>query len=185
MSDDSLDFTVLFSESLKWNKSFFTLICWISPVWNRVSQLIYPAVWLTFYRGLPLTGSELHGNLCFFIFYKPGSFFINALSLTNNLYSGMKNKLSLGLSDTKKNLKRIGVSSILAATIIGHFSGILCIHSSSISAYSWRLKDNTLFSESISDVKSLSIYYSSSTGESRVHHWEWKGSGRYSDADYM
>ena len=81
---------------------FSTLICWISPAWNRVSQLIYPAVWLTFCRGLPLTGSELHGNLYFFIFYKPGSFFINALSLTNDLYSGMKNKLSLGLSDTKK-----------------------------------------------------------------------------------
>ena len=84
----------------------------------------------------------------------------------------------------QKNLKRTGVSSILAATIIGHFSGIFRIHSSSISAYSWRLKDNTLFSESISDVKSLSIYYSSSTGESRVNHWGWKGSGRYSDADY-
>ena len=69
----------------------------------------------------------------------------------------MKNKLSLGISGTKKNLKRTGVSSILAVTIIGHFSGIFCIHSSSISAYSWRLKDNTLFSESISDVKSLSI----------------------------
>ena len=81
---------------------FSTLICWISPAWNRVSQLIYPAVWLTFCRGLPLTGSELHGSLYFFIFYKPGSFFINALSLTNDLYSGMKNKLSLGLSDTKK-----------------------------------------------------------------------------------
>ena len=34
--------------------------------------------------------------------YKPGAFFINALSLTNTLYSGMKNKLSLGFSDTKK-----------------------------------------------------------------------------------
>ena len=71
---------------------FSTLICWISPAWNRVSQLIYPAVWLTFCRGLPLTGSELHGNPYFFIFYKPGLFFINALSLGNNLYSGMKKK---------------------------------------------------------------------------------------------
>ena len=99
MSNDSLDFTVLFimpfGESSKWNKSFFYL--------NLLdSLLIYPAVWLTFCRGLPLTGSELHGNLYFFIFYKPGSFFINVLSLTNELYSGMKNKLSLGLSGTKK-----------------------------------------------------------------------------------
>ena len=46
---------------------FSTLICWISPAWNRVSQLIYLAVWLTFCRGLLLTGSELHGNL-FFLF---------------------------------------------------------------------------------------------------------------------
>ena len=74
--------------------------------------------------------------------YKPGAFFINALSLTNTLYSGMKNKLSLGFSDTKKKkLKRTGVSSILAATVIGHFSGIFRIRSSSISAYSCRLKD--------------------------------------------
>ena len=51
---------------------------------------------------MPLAGSELHGNLYFFMFCKPGSFFINALSLTNTLYSGMKNKLSLGFSDTKK-----------------------------------------------------------------------------------
>ena len=146
-------------------------------------QLISPAVWLTFCRGLPLTGSEIHRNLYFFIFYKPGLFFINALSLTSNLYSGMKNKLSLGFSGTEKFEKNWCVINP-AATNIGHFSGIFRIHSSSISAYSWRLKDNTLFSESISDVKSLSIYYSSSTGESRVNHWGWKGSGRYSDADY-
>ena len=38
----------------------------------------------------------------FLMFYKRGSFFINALPLTNTLYSGMKNKLSLGFSDTKK-----------------------------------------------------------------------------------
>ena len=67
-----------------------------------MSQLIYPAVLLIFCRGLPLAGSELHGNLYFFMFCKPGSFFINALSLTNTLYFGMKNKLSLGFSDTKK-----------------------------------------------------------------------------------
>ena len=38
--------------------------------------------------------------------YKPGAFFINALSLTNTLYSGMKNKLSLGFSDTKKKIEK-------------------------------------------------------------------------------
>ena len=103
----------------------------------------------------------------FFMFYKPGLFFINALSLTNTLYSRMKNKLSLDFSDTKKNVERTGVLSILAATFTGHFSGIFRIHSSSISAYSWRLKANTLFSESNKPfvVYSLSIFYSSSTGE--------------------
>ena len=103
----------------------------------------------------------------FFMFYKPGSFFINALSLTNTLYSGMKNKLSLDFSDTKKNVERTGVLSILAATFTGHLSGIFRIHSSSISAYSWRLKANTFFSESNKPfvIYSLSIFYSSSTGE--------------------
>ena len=103
----------------------------------------------------------------FFMFYKPGSFFINALSLTNTLYSGRKNKLSLDFSDTKKNVERTGMLSILAATFTGHFSGIFRIHSSSISAYSWRLKANTLFSESNKPfvIYSVSIFYSSSTGE--------------------
>ena len=79
----------------------------------------------------------------------------------------MKNKLSLGFSDTKKKLKRTGVSSILPATVIGPFSGIFRIRSSSISAYSWRLKDNTSFSVSKKPfvIYSLSVYYSSSTGE--------------------
>ena len=79
----------------------------------------------------------------------------------------MKNKLSLDFSDTKKNVERTGVLSILAATFTGHFSGIFRIHSSSISAYSWRLKANTLFSESNKPfvIYSLSIFYSSSTGE--------------------
>ena len=59
------------------------------------------------------------------------------------------------------------MSSILAATVIGNFSGIFRIRSSSISAYSWRLKDNTSLSESKKQfvIYSLSIYYSSSTGE--------------------
>ena len=132
-SDDSLDFTVLFilpfSESLKWNKSSFTFICWISPAWNRVSQLIYPAVWLTFYRGLPLAGSELHGNLYvgFFMFYKPGRF-LSTLYLWRILFTlEWKKKLSLGFSDTKKKLKRTGVPSILAATALPFFRHFLHI----------------------------------------------------------
>ena len=125
-----------------------------------MSQLIYPADWLAFCRGSPLAGSDLHGNLNFFIFYKPGSFFINALCLTNTLYSGMKNKLSLGFSDTKR-MKRTGLLACVAGVnrgrgyggrcvidlcgyFIGHFSGIFRIRSSSISAYSWRLKNNRL-----------------------------------------
>ena len=78
----------------------------------------------------------------------------------------MKNKHSLGFSDTKY-LKRTGLSSILVATVIGHFSGIFHIRSSSISAYSWRLKDNTTFSESKKTfvIYSPSIYYSSITGK--------------------
>ena len=139
-----------------------------------MTHLIYPAVWLTFCRGLPLTDSERASrkSILFFMFYKPGSFFINALSLTNTLYSGMKNKLSLGFSNTTKNLKRTGVWSILAATVIGHFSGIFCIRSSSIAANSWRLKDNNSFSESKKPfvIYSLSIYHSSSTGEVRAEY---------------
>ena len=59
------------------------------------------------------------------------------------------------------------MSSILAATVIGNFSGIFRIRSSSSSAYSWRLKDNTSLSESKKPfvIYSLSIYYSSSAGE--------------------
>ena len=59
------------------------------------------------------------------------------------------------------------MSSILAATVIGHFSGIFRIRPSSISAYSWRIRDNTSFSEPKKPfvMYSLSIYYSSSTGE--------------------
>ena len=110
---------------------FSTLICWILPAWNRVSLLIYPAVWLTFCRGLPLTGSELHGNLYFFIFCKPGSFFINVLSLTNELYSGMKNKLSLGLSDRKKfeeNWCVIDPCGYHHWPLFSHFSRSLVFH---------------------------------------------------------
>ena len=81
----------------------------------------------------------------------------------------MKNKLSLGFSDSKKKkkLKRTGASSILAATVIGHFSGIFHIRSSSISAYSWRIRDNASFPAPKKPfvMYSLSIYYSSSTGE--------------------
>ena len=119
--------------------------------------------------------------------YKPGAFFINALSLTNTLYSGMKNKLSLGFSDTKKKkLKRTGVSSILAATVIGHFSGIFRIRSSSISAYSCRLKDwircflnpkNRLWY-----IPCLFIIVPAQEREQSIS-LGWKGSVPYSDAD--
>ena len=59
------------------------------------------------------------------------------------------------------------MSSILAAAVIGPFSGIFRFRSSSISAYSWRLKDNTSFSVSKKPfvIYSLSVYYSFSTGE--------------------
>ena len=95
----------------------------------------------------------------FFMFYERGSFFINDLSLTKTLYSGMENKLSLGFW-YKKNLKELTCHLILAATVIGHFSGTFRIRFSFISAYSWRLKDNTLFPESKKPfvIYSLSIY---------------------------
>ena len=67
----------------------------------------------------------------------------------------------------KKKNWNLTVSSILAATVIGHFSGIFRILPSSISAYSWRIRDNTSFSEPKKPfvMYSLFIYYSSSTGE--------------------
>ena len=170
-SDDSLDFTVLFilpfSESLKWNKSSFTFICWISPAWNRVSQLIYPAVWLTFYRGLPLAGSELHGNLYvgFFMFYKPGRF-LSTLYLWRILFTlEWKKNSHLVFPIQKKKLKRTGVPLILAATALPIFQAFFAYTSSSESK-----KPFVIYS--------LSIYYSSSTGErADVYHWGWKGSG--------
>ena len=86
------------------------------------------------------------------MFYKPGSFFINVLSLTNTLYSGMKNKLSLGFSDIKKkgekNYRSLQLSSLA-----------------------------TLYS--------LSIYYSSSTGERAEYITEdEKDSGEGGDSSY-
>ena len=80
----------------------------------------------------------------------------------------MKNKLSLGFFwYKKKKLKRTGASSILSATVIGHFSSIFRIRSSSISTFSedsrteyvvfWIQKPFVMYS--------LSIYYSSRTGE--------------------
>ena len=147
-----------------------------------MSQLIYPAVLLIFCRGLPLAGSELHGNLYFFMFCQPGSFFINALSLTNTLLWNEQQTLTWFFRYKKKNWN-LTVSSILAATVIGHFSGIFRIRSSSISAYSRRLKDNTSLKPFV--MYSLSIYFSSiqHRRESRVYHWGRKGSGWYSDVD--
>ena len=64
--------------------------------------------------------------------YKPGAFFINALSLTNTLYSGMKNKLSLGFSDTKKiiekNRRVIDPCGDRHWPLFGHFSHSLLFH---------------------------------------------------------
>ena len=135
-----------------------------------MSQLIHLAVWLTFCRGLPLAGSEFHGNLYFFMFYKPGSFFYQRFIFEQYslLWDEKQTLTGFFWYKKKKKLKRTGVSSTcLAATVIGHFSGILRIHSSSISAYSWRLKENTSFSESKKTfvIHCLSIYYCSSTGE--------------------
>ena len=85
------------------------------------------------------------------MFYKPGSFFINALSLTNTLYSGMKNKLSLGFSDTKKVEKNY----------------------------------QSLQLSSLATLYSLSIYYSSSTGERAEYITEdEKDSGEGGDSSY-
>ena len=118
MSDDSLDFTVPFilplSESLKWNKSFFTFICWISPAWSRVSQLpaIYPAVWLSFCRGLPLTDSERASRksilfLCSISLVR----FLSTLYLWPILFTleWKTNSHLFFLLNTTKNLKRTGV----------------------------------------------------------------------------
>ena len=133
-SDDSLDFTVLFilpfSESLKWNKSSFTFICWISPAWNRVSQLIYQAVWLTIYRGLPLAGSELHGNLYvgFFMFYKPGSF-LSTLYLWRILFTlEWKKKTLTWFFRYKKKIEKNWRAIDPCGHCIAHFSGIFCIY---------------------------------------------------------
>ena len=170
-SDDSLDFTVLFilpfSESLKWNKSSFTFICWISPAWNRVSQLIYPAVWLTFYRGLhwlEVSFTEIYTwaflcSISLVVFYQ--RFIFDEYSL---LWSEKKNS-HLVFPIQKKKLKRTGVPSILAATALPIFQAFFAYTSSSESK-----KPFVIYS--------LSIYYSSSTGErADVYHWGWKGSG--------
>ena len=104
------------------------------------------------------------------MFHKPGAFFINALSLTNTLYSGMKNKLSLGFSDAKKkkiekNRRVIDPCGYRHWPLFKHFSHSLLFH------FCIFLKTqglNTLFSESkncLLFMYSLTIYYSSSTGE--------------------
>lgn len=56
----------------------------------------------------------------------------------------MKNKLSLGYSDTKKIKKNWSVIDP-CSYFIAHFSDIFRIRASSISAHSWRLKDEFVF----------------------------------------
>ena len=78
----------------------------------------------------------------------------------------MKNKLSLSFSDTKKKNEK----DWRVIVPCGYFIGIFRIRSTSISAYSLRLKDNNSSSESKKPfvIYSLSIYYSSSTGDRGV-----------------
>ena len=148
-----------------------------------MSQLIYPAVWLAFCRGLPLAGSELHGNLYFFMFYKPGSFFINALSLTNTLYSGMKNKLSLGFSDTKQNWKEtachrpaLQIPSLATFQAFFAYTPLPFLHIPEDSRRILRFLNpkNLLWY-----IPYLFIIVPAQERESRVYHWGWKGSVRY------
>ena len=87
---------------------------------NKVSQLIYPAVWLTFCRGLLLAGSELHGNLYFFYVLMPGSFLSTLYLGQYSLLQNEKQTITW-LFWYKKKLKRTGVSSILAATSLPNF----------------------------------------------------------------
>ena len=108
--------------------------CWISPGWNRVSQLIYSAVWLTFCGGLPLgwkwasRKSMILFYVLWFVFYQP--FMFDQYSLLWN----EKQTLTC-FSDTKIIWKELECHRSVAATIICHFSGIFCIRSSFISAY--------------------------------------------------
>ena len=108
--------------------------CWISPGWNRVSQLIYSAVWLTFCGGLPLgwkwasRKSMTLFYVLWFVFYQP--FIFDQYSLLWN----EKQTLTC-FSDTKIIWKELECHRSVAATIICHFSGIFCIRSSFIYAY--------------------------------------------------
>ena len=137
MTDDLLDFTalfiLLFSESLKQNKSFFYLyLLDFTSVKKTVSHLIYRLSDLHSVEGCHSLEVSFMEISTFFMFYKPGSFFINALSLTNTLYSGMKNKLSLGFSDTKKiiekNRRVIDPCGDRHWPLFGHFSHSLLFH---------------------------------------------------------
>ena len=65
------------------------------------------------------------------LFYKPGSFFINALSLTNTLYSGTKNKLLLDFLIQKKfekNWRVIDPCGYRNWPLCRHFSHLLLFH---------------------------------------------------------
>ena len=113
-------------------------------------------------HSLQVTFTEIHTFLCSISLVH----FLSTPYLLTILWNE-KQTLTWFFWHKKKKLKKTGVSSILPATVIGPFSGIFRIRSSSISAYSWRLKDNTSFSVSkkLFVIYSLSVYYSSSTGE--------------------
>ena len=190
MSHDSLNFTVLFilpfSESLKWKSPFLPL----SAGFHQ-REIEYPS------QSIRL--SDLHSvegchslevsftEIYTFLFYKPGSFLINPLSLTNTFYLEWKTNSHLVFLIQKKIWKELAWHRSLRISSLATFQAFFAFAHSSISAYSWRLKDNTSFSESKKPIViySLSIYFSSiqHRGESIVYHWEWKGSVRYSDAD--
>ena len=100
MSNDSLDVTVLFilpfSESLKLNKSFLYLYLLDFTSLKQSVPVNLPGC-LTYILQRVATHWKC-ASWKFILFLcsisKPGLFFINALSLTNTLYSGMKNKFN-------------------------------------------------------------------------------------------
>ena len=117
VSDDSLDFSVFFLSGLSvkvWNEINQFLLrysCWISPGWNRVSQLIYSAVWLTFCRGLPL-GWKWASRKSMILFLCSMVCFLSTLYLWPILFTLEWKTNSHLLFWHKNNLKRTGVSSI-------------------------------------------------------------------------
>ena len=109
------------------------------------------------------------------MFYKPGSFLINPLSLTNTFYLEWKTNSHLVFLIQKKIWKELAWHRYLRLSSLATFQAFFAFAHSSISAHSWRLKDNTSFSESkkLFVIYSLSIYFSSTQhrGESKVYQW--------------